>query len=119
MKVAIITLTRGSVNLGLKIYALMENRDLYIPEKFKAEKTETGKIIYSEGVKALTERIFNQYPCILYIMATGIVVRCIAPHLSKKQIDPAVLVVDEKGKNVISLLSGHLGGANEIGRAHV
>ncbi len=113
MKIAIIALTRGSMNLGLKLYDLLENRDLYIPEKFKAEKTETDMIIYSDGVKALTERIFNQYQCLLYILATGIVVRCIAPHISKKQMDPAVIVVDEKGKNVISLLSGHLGGANE------
>jgi cobalt-precorrin 5A hydrolase len=49
-------------------------------------------------------------------MATGIVVRGIAPHLQKKGTDPAVVVVDEAGKFAISLLSGHQGGANELAR---
>lgn len=50
---------------------------------------------------------------LVYIMASGIVVRCIAKHIKSKTSDPAVLVLDEAGKNVISLLSGHLGGAND------
>jgi cobalt-precorrin 5A hydrolase len=47
-------------------------------------------------------------------MATGIVVRMIAPHLKSKDSDPAVTVMDDAGKFAISLLSGHLGGANEL-----
>lgn len=48
------------------------------------------------------------------IMALGIVVRLIAPNLKDKIHDPAVIVVDELGTNVISVLSGHWGGANEL-----
>ena len=47
-------------------------------------------------------------------MACGIVVRTIAPLIENKFSDPAILVSDEKGKNIISLLSGHMGGANEM-----
>jgi cobalt-precorrin 5A hydrolase/precorrin-3B C17-methyltransferase len=51
---------------------------------------------------------------IVFIMASGIVVRTIASLLSDKRTDPAVVVIDEKGKHVISLCGGHLGGANEF-----
>lgn len=53
---------------------------------------------------------------LVFIMATGIVVRTIAPYLKDKKSDPAVIVMDEKGQRVISLLSGHLGGANQKAR---
>jgi cobalt-precorrin 5A hydrolase len=53
---------------------------------------------------------------IICIMAAGIVVRVIAPLLKDKRTDPAVVVIDERGDYVISLLSGHLGGANALTR---
>lgn len=57
---------------------------------------------------------FSQADGIIFVGACGIAVRSIAPYIVTKKSDPAVLVVDECGKFVISLLSGHLGGANEL-----
>lgn len=56
---------------------------------------------------------FCSQEVILFISAMGIAVRTIAPFLESKQTDPAVLVMDEQGKHMISVLSGHLGGGNE------
>ena len=53
---------------------------------------------------------------LIFIMATGIVVRTIAPLIKDKRTDPAVIVLDEKGEYAISLLSGHLGGANKLAK---
>jgi len=58
--------------------------------------------------------VWCEYQGIICIMATGIVVRSIAPLLQDKSSDPCIVVVDQKGQFAISLLSGHLGGGNEL-----
>ncbi|WP_459195454.1 cobalt-precorrin 5A hydrolase [Wukongibacter baidiensis] len=109
---AIITLTKGGMDLGLKLLKEYEDTTLFINKRFKptGERVE----IIKGSIKELIEEIFHEYKCLIFIMATGIVVRTIAPYLQSKALDPAVIVMDEKGRNVISLLSGHLGRANEI-----
>ena len=60
---------------------------------------------------------FQSKDVMVFVMATGIVVRKIAPLLRSKLDDPAVIVLGQDGKYVISLLSGHIGGANEMTNA--
>lgn len=112
MNRAIITLTKGGMELGLKLLNQYEDSVLYINKKFNTTDERVRKI--NNGIINLTGSIFKEYKVLIFIMATGIVVRAIAPYLQNKTKDPAVIVMDEKGNNIISLLSGHLGKANEI-----
>ncbi|MBR6012289.1 MAG: cobalt-precorrin 5A hydrolase [Selenomonadaceae bacterium] len=67
-----------------------------------------------DSMKDFVGEIFSKFDAIIFICAAGIAVRMIAPHIVSKLSDPAVIVIDERGKNCISLLSGHIGGANNL-----
>lgn len=99
IRIAIIAVTENGKNTAEKIASELENVDVFFQKR---------------GIKDLTGELFDKYECIIFISACGIAVRCISPFLKSKFEDPAVLVVDDNGNNVISLLSGHIGGANEI-----
>jgi cobalt-precorrin 5A hydrolase len=81
----------------------------------QAQAGEPGDLAFSRLSEVLQEA-FARGDNLVCIMATGIVVRSIAPYLQGKAADPAVVVVDEAGRFAISLLSGHIGGANDLAR---
>ena len=66
------------------------------------------------SMREWTAENFANADALIFVGACGIAVRAIAPHIKKKTSDPAVVVVDEGGNFAISLLSGHIGGANEL-----
>lgn len=68
------------------------------------------------GEKQYVEPLFSVVDALIFVGACGIAVRAIAPFVKNKFTDPGVIVVDELGLQVISLLSGHIGGANELTR---
>lgn len=75
-----------------------------------------GLLQLEEKLSDFTRKAFADKSAIVFIGAAGIAVRAIAPFIAAKDKDPAVIVVDEKGEYVIPILSGHLGGANELAR---
>ncbi len=97
-KLAILALTTGGKKLA----------------KHLAHALTADNINIVNGIANTTSDIWHNYDGLIFIMATGIVVRSIAPLIANKQTDPAIVVIDEAGKHAISLLSGHLGGANKL-----
>ena len=77
-------------------------------------KDECPDIYVEEAIADWTEKQFAARNAILFIGATGIAVRSIAPFAENKLSDSPVLVMDDRGRYIIPLLSGHVGGANEI-----
>lgn len=110
---AILTLTRGALALGRRLQKQLPGCELYLNRRFAAQP---GEQHIEQPLAELTADLFARYDSLIWIMATGIVVRSIAPLLQHKASDPAVLVLDEGGQFVISLLSGHLGRANDDAR---
>lgn len=84
---------------------------LHLPARLAARHPQA---LSFESLSSLLQECFHHHPAHIFIAATGIVVRLIAPLLRSKDRDPAVLVLDPDGRHVISLLSGHLGGANAL-----
>lgn len=121
MKLAVISFTRNGSRLGgslvRRFRELGETCDGYVQNRFLNEVQEIpGICCVKEPVAEWTGRRFSQVDGLIFIGAAGIAVRAVAPWLKDKMTDPAVVVVDEAGKYAVSLLSGHVGGANRLAR---
>jgi cobalt-precorrin 5A hydrolase len=112
--VAIVALTKWGVPTSMRVARALEKAQIqygiYAPEHLCSE----GITPFSGDVGELFAKLFNLFDAIIAVMAVGIVVRSIAPFIADKTTDPAVVVVDDLGKYAISLLSGHIGGANRL-----
>lgn len=108
MKTAVITFTAKGQQLAESI------RQKFLPEAdvYCYKRYATGKVMAFDAVRNLMQEVFYNYDRLLFISAAAIAVRAVAPYLQSKLTDPAVLVTDENAEFVISLLSGHIGGAN-------
>ncbi|MDQ0246601.1 cobalt-precorrin 5A hydrolase [Bacillus fengqiuensis] len=114
---AIVAITKHGVELARNLSVSFQNADLYYMKKFEKGDEEKRNIQMFEGsVRLLLPSLFQSYKGIILIISLGAVVRMIAPLLKDKKTDPGVVVIDDKGEHVISVLSGHLGGANELTR---
>jgi cobalt-precorrin 5A hydrolase len=117
-KFAVVAITKQGVQCARKIQeAFPSCADLYYVHKFAQGDEAKRQIHLFEGsVRQLLPTLFTSYQQLVFVMALGAVVRLAAPLLKDKKTDPGVIVMDEAGKYVISVLSGHLGGANALTR---
>jgi len=112
--IALVAVTKRGIATSTKIARALEKTqircDVYAPESLRAD----GVMPFNGDLIALLAKLFKTFDAIIAVMAVGIVVRSIAPYVADKKTDPAVVVVDDIGKYCISLLSGHVRGANRL-----
>lgn len=114
MRIALIAITRNGALLGQRLREGLSGAELYVSSRYGGQAGPVRQLFEPAELKELVASLWHGVDGLVFIMASGIVVRMIAPHLTSKQSDPAVVVMDDAGRFAISLLSGHLGGANEL-----
>ena len=110
-KIAIWVITPNGIKIARRIAADLPDVDLHMSGGL--EVTVADALTFDKLSEEIVEK-FNQYTGHIFIMSAGIVVRIIAPCIRAKTEDPAIVVIDDQGQHAISLLSGHLGGANAL-----
>lgn len=110
-KVSVLAITKNGIDIGVKLKEIFPYWKVYAPSKFANDKEI---LWYSETTSEKIIELFKNSKALICLFSLGAVIRLIAPHLKDKKQDPAVIVIDDKINFVISVLSGHLGGANEM-----
>ncbi|MDE1770214.1 MAG: cobalamin biosynthesis protein [Thaumarchaeota archaeon] len=110
--IAIIAITKNGIDIASSLKRHFPSWKVFVPSKFRQD----GKDIewFEESTTLKIKELFESYSALVCIFSLGAVIRLIAPHMKDKKTDPAVVVIDDTAKFVISTLSGHLGGANEL-----
>ncbi|CAE6488605.1 cobalt-precorrin 5A hydrolase [Candidatus Nitrosotenuis uzonensis] len=110
-KAAILAITKNGIKIASSIRQHFPDWEIFAPSKFR-DTTDATWYDVQTGAKII--ELFSKYDAIVCIFSLGAVIRLVAPLLKDKRTDPAVIVIDDKASFVISALSGHLGGANEL-----
>ena len=113
MSTGILVLTNKALANAIKIESLLKDTTIYAPSKLKAD-SEFKVDFYDEKFSYIVDKAYKLHSKLIFIMATGIVVRSVAHMIKDKTLDPAIVVMDEDVKFCISLLGGHIAGANQL-----
>lgn len=115
MKVAVFAYSRQGCKTARRVMVYFQGHELQAYTMARLEEPGFGPICRPS--KPFYGPIFNEVDAMVFVGSVGIAVREIAPHVRDKSTDPAVVSVDELGKFVVPLLSGHIGGANDLALA--
>ena len=112
VRVAVLAITRNGVAIGSRLAAEFPEMEVHAPKKLAGG----GEAVrwYDDPTTSMVGRLFAEYDALVCVFSLGAVIRLVAPHLRDKKTDPAVLVIDDQLNHVISVLSGHIGGANQL-----
>jgi cobalt-precorrin 5A hydrolase len=113
-KTAVVAITKHGIDIARRIKKKMPESEIYVPAKHSDGGTDINW--FSEQSTQLVGSLFKTHDALICVFSLGAVIRIIAPHLVDKKSDPAVIVIDDRANHVISVLSGHLGGANALAR---
>ena len=114
--IVVIAITKRGVETALRIKDELAMQGLHGHVFAPVKYNQAGVVALEKKIDEFVKETYNKSDAIVAVMATGIIIRAVAPLLESKLVDPAVVGVDVSGRFVISLLSGHYGGANELTR---
>jgi cobalt-precorrin 5A hydrolase len=111
-KIAVLAITKNGIGMSLKLKEYFSDFELFAPIKFSDNNEKIQW--YDDSTTQKIVDLFKNNDGIICLFSLGAVIRLLAPHIKDKKTDPAVIVIDDNANFVISVLSGHLGGANEL-----
>jgi len=113
-RIVLVAITKHGLAQALRLAFQLPDAHLAVSEKFAAglPAIPNPVEVLPGALRANIGRLFANYDQLVMFISLGAVVRLIAPHLKSKDEDPGVLVIDDAGRYVIPVLSGHVGGAN-------
>lgn len=112
MKIAVFAYSRQGCKTARRVIAYFAGHEIQVYTMARFEEPGFGSI--TRPSKPFYGPIFSSVDAMVFVGSTGIAVREIAPHVRDKATDPAVVSIDELGRFCVPLLSGHIGGANDL-----
>ena len=114
VRIAVVAITRHGIDIARRLGQKIPEVEIYAQAKHSDSREDVRW--FSDPSTKIIGDLFNKFDALICIFSLGAVIRLIAPHLKDKKSDPAILVIDDKGRYVISALSGHIGGGNALAK---
>ena len=111
-KIAVLAITKNGIKMSLRIKEHFSDFEIFAPIKFSDNNEKIQW--YDESTSDKIVKLFKNNDGLICLFSLGAVIRLLSSHIKDKKTDPAVIVIDDNANFVISVLSGHLGGANEL-----
>jgi len=111
-KIAVLAITKNGIKMSLGIKEHFSDFEIFAPIKFSDNNEKIQW--YDESTSDKIVKLFKNNDGLICLFSLGAVIRLLSSHIKDKKTDPAVIVIDDNANFVISVLSGHLGGANEL-----